>query len=241
MRIGWLQDDPGYVGGAELTMRDLAAAAPDGVELVDCPPGKISLGLDRYVVGNCMFYLPGALPRTSKIIRFVHDERGPGPIDSDHRVFYSPLQRDHLGLAGELCPAPLDRRVFCSNGNQRLGSIHIGTFGHHGKGQVGLAEWARRHGPLAVYGHGPFPPSGPGIEFRGSLAQEQVADVLQHAERFVHLPTVIEGYGRSVAEAYACGCELVDNKNIGCLYWLKEDESALDTAAERFWEYTLNV
>ena len=39
MRVGWLHDDPGYVGGAELTMREFRDAAPKGVRVVDCPPG----------------------------------------------------------------------------------------------------------------------------------------------------------------------------------------------------------
>ena len=37
MRVGWIADDPGYVGGAELTQAEFRAAAPEGVEVVDCP------------------------------------------------------------------------------------------------------------------------------------------------------------------------------------------------------------
>jgi hypothetical protein len=49
MRIGWLADSGGIVGGAELTTAEFRAAAPDGVEIVDCPHGAIITGLDAYV------------------------------------------------------------------------------------------------------------------------------------------------------------------------------------------------
>lgn len=240
IRVGWLQDDPGYVGGAELTANDLRASAPAEVEIVDCPAGDVTSGLDLYVVHNCMLY-PATDQPAGKTVRFIHDERGPGPIDSEHRIYYSPLQRDRVGLPGELCPAPLDRKKFAANGNPRYGSVHIGTFGHHGKGQQLLSEWARKNGPLVVYGHGPLIPQGELIDYRGALDPAQVPDVLRQHRTFVHLPTDVEGYGRGVAEAWAAGCELVVNRNVGCLYWLENDPKALDTAAARFWELTLNA
>lgn len=235
--IGWLQDDPGYVGGAELTALDFLAAAPDDVEIVDCPPHHVKRGLDAYVVHNCMSYTDADRPK-GRLVRFIHDERGPGPIDSDHRIFYSPLQRDHVGLPGEICPAPLNRARFKPNGKGR-GTVHVGTFGHFGKGQQLLAEWAQANEPVVVYGHGPLPPTGSAIDYRGAIAPEQVPEVLQSHERFVHLPTRVEGYGRGVAEAWASGCDLVINRNVGCLWWLENEPEALDTAAERFWEIVL--
>lgn len=234
-----MQDDPGYVGGAELTANDLRAAAPDHVQIVDCPPGQVEPGLELYAVHNCMFYTSKDRP-DGKIVRFIHDERGPGPIDSKHRIFYSPLQRDWVGLPGRLCPAPLDRERFKPNGVEREGVVHVGTFGHPSKGQRLLAEYADRHGPVSVYGAGPFLPSGPNLKLCGPVAYEDVPGVLQVHERFVHLPTSVEGYGRGVAEAWATGCELVVNENVGCLWWLRNDPDALDTAAERFWELCLN-
>lgn len=243
IQVGWLQDDPGYQGGAELTALELRQAAPDGVEIVDVMPDSVTEGLDVYVVHNCTQYTQGDSIRldSQKVIRFVHDLRGPGPIDSPHRIFYSALQRDHLKLDGELCPAPLDATRFHPNGDERDGSVHIGTFGHMGKGQHLLGEWAARNGPLTVYGHGPFPPAGANIDFRGEITHEQTPRVLQHAQRFVHLPATVEGYGRGVAEAWACGCELVVNHNVGCLEWIRHKPDMLETAAERFWTIVLNT
>ena len=56
MRVGWLADSGGIVGGAELTTAEFRAAAPMNVEIVDCPHGSIIEGLDRYVIQNCVMY-----------------------------------------------------------------------------------------------------------------------------------------------------------------------------------------
>jgi hypothetical protein len=62
-RVGWLADKAGYVGGAELTTAEFRAAAPEGVEIVDCPPGAVVKGCDRYVIQNCVLYTPKDLDR----------------------------------------------------------------------------------------------------------------------------------------------------------------------------------
>lgn len=244
MRIGWLQDDPGYVGGAELTANDLRAAAPDDVEIVTCDPGRVEDHLDLYIVHNCMFYDELVDRPVGKVVRFIHDDRGPGPIDGDTRIFYSPLQRKFSGLDGHLCPAPLDAERFKPTrqiNRHRKGAVHIGTFGHPGKGQEFLEEWAIENGGLTVYGHGPFPPSGPAIDFKGPIEHKDVPNALWNHATFVHLPRDLEAYGRGVVEAWAAGCELVVNRNVGALYWIQEDPEAIATAAETFWEVALNA
>jgi hypothetical protein len=230
-----LADDPGYIGGAELTMREFANAAPDSVDLVPVEEAE------TVVVGNC--WLVGdaerALLRDKRVVRFIHDERGPGPIDSDERIFYSPLQRDHVGLDGELCPAPiaLDQfRPTRQTRRHREGACAVGTWGHPGKGQALLVEWAAEHGPLDVYGFGQFIPRGEGIVYHGELDPAAVPTTLWKHETFVHLPTQVEGYGRGVVEAWAAGCRLVINGNVGAAYWIENAPEALVDPAARFWE-----
>jgi len=60
-------------------------------------------------------------------------------------------------------------------------------------------------------------------------------------QTFVFLPTVIEPFGRTVAEAWAAGCEIVTNGLVGARYWLEENPDALDTAAEDFWGVVLDA
>jgi glycosyltransferase involved in cell wall biosynthesis len=247
MRVGWLQDDPGYVGGAELTAQELRDAAPDGIEIVDCPPGGVVDGLDTYVVHNCMFYAADEQPRNAPVVRFVHDPRGPAPIDADdasRRIFYSPLHRDRVGLDGIVLPPPInvDRyRPTRQIRKHRSGAVALGTWGHPGKGQVLLAEWAAHNGPVAVFGAGTCIPQGPGIDYRGAVRPEDVQAVLWDHRTFVHLPTEVEAFGRGVAEAWAAGCELVVNRNVGALYWLEENPGAMATAAEDFWQVVLDA
>lgn len=232
MKVAMLADDPGYIGGAELTMQELAAAVPDDVRLVPVEEAE------TVIVGNC-WLLPSQDLRGKRVIRFIHDCRGPGPIDSDERIFYSPLHRTTVGLDGELCPAPIDLEPFRTNGKARSGAVHIGTFGHPGKGQILLKEWSDRNGELALYGHGLFIPEGPKLHFVRELEPDEVPGVLAGYETFVHLPTEPEAYGRGVVEAWAAGLRLVINANVGALYWINAEPKALENPAERFWSMVL--
>lgn len=247
MRVGWLQDEPQRLGGAELTASELRAVAPDGVKIIDCPPGEVAAGLDVYVVQNCMLYRPAEQPLDAPVVRFVHDHRGAGPIDANdasRRIFYSPLQRDRVGLDGIVLPAPIDVERFRPTRQirrHREGAVTIGTFGHMGKGQQLLCEWAAQHGPLVVYGNGPLIPGGPGIDYRGPLTPEQVPQTLWNFATFVHLPTEVEAFGRGVAEAWAAEMELVVNRNVGCLWWLQNEPDAMASAAQRFWDVVLDA
>jgi hypothetical protein len=42
MRVGWLADVPDLPGGAEFTQAEFRAAAPEHVEIIDCPPAPSS-------------------------------------------------------------------------------------------------------------------------------------------------------------------------------------------------------
>jgi glycosyltransferase involved in cell wall biosynthesis len=53
------------------------------------------------------------------------------------------------------------------------------------------------------------------------------------------LPTVIEPFGRLVAEAWAAGCRIVTNDLVGAKYWIQNDPDAIETAAEDFWKLVL--
>ena len=54
-------------------------------------------------------------------------------------------------------------------------------------------------------------------------------------ETFVFLPTEPEPFSRTTVEAWAAGCKLVVNRNIGALHWIENDPQALSTASERLW------
>jgi hypothetical protein len=263
MRIGWLADTSNMKGGAELTQEEFRAAVPPDIEIVDCPPGEVDVTCDRFVVQNCVtYFLPDFLPLEGKpTVKYWHDV-GPwvqqgvrGWLDANATSIYcSPLQYEYmarlggaglgtasLGSAGgdAICiPPPIDLRRFVEaadrvNG-QRRGSVSVASWRNHGKAPHRVAEWAAEHGPVRFFGDGVFaPPGSQGVPY------QQMPELLASFERFVFLPNVVEPFGRLVAEAWAAGCELIVNGNIGATYWIQESPEAIETAGEDFWNVVL--
>lgn len=229
MRVGFLHDTMPYVGGAERTMAEFAAAAPQGVEVVWCPAGKVQRGLDRYVVGNCRSYDPGEVPANAT--RYHHDMTlSPADEVLERRVFCSPTQRKKLGLMGDLIPPALRlgplRAV--AKSNHRSGAVCVGRMSY-GKGMERLAEYSQ---PVDVYSSVPVASQGQ-AHYQGEATD--LAKVLSQYETFVFLPTAFEPFGRAVVEAWAAGLRLVLNRNVGATYWLTERPAQLDSAAADFW------
>jgi glycosyltransferase involved in cell wall biosynthesis len=106
---------------------------------------------------------------------------------------------------------------------------------HAGKGLVQAFEWAEQNEPVDFWGvpQEQVPPS-PRINARGIVPPEYVPEILARYERFVFLPATVEPFGRAVVEAWAAGCELILNRNVGALHWL-EHPAGLSTAAADFW------
>lgn len=241
MKVCFLSDPgnaDGSVGGAELTMREFAAAAPE-------PLVKLKYA-DTVVVGNCTSYGPDliSLIEGKRVVWFHHDLSPhilPGlkrwlDANATH-MFCSPLQQEAYGLDGELVPPAIDLDRFrtSTNGN-RQGAVSVGSWQNAQKGQQSLLEWAQQNGGMDVYGTGPFAPATPPLDFKGALEPADVADTLAHYQTFVHLPWAIEPFGRCVVEAWASGCALVTNKLVGANWWITERPEGLENAAQRFWE-----
>jgi hypothetical protein len=250
MRIGWLVDEPVSPGGAELTQAEFRAAAPDGVEIVDCPPSEpVDATCDRYVIQNCVQYPVDELaPLSGKpILKYWHDvgpwlEPGVREWLDTHttQVCCSPIQADHMGLDVRCIPPPVDLDRFAKaaervNGN-RTGAVCVASWRNYGKAPHKAAEWAAGNGGIDFYGGGPLAPAGcPEIAYEGMPA------LLARYKTFVYLPTVLEPFGRVVAEAWAAGCEIVVNGLVGARYWIEENPGAIDTAAEDFWRVVLDA
>lgn len=228
----------GNLGGAELTMREFADAAPEPlVESLD--------EADTVVIGNCVgFGMELAKALIGKRVVWYHNDLSPH-INSDLKgwldhhathMFCSPLQRDRYGRDGHLIPPAIDLNRFRSADGVREGVVSVGSWQNPMKGQQSLLEWAVEHGPVDVYGTGPFIPRTPPLEYKGPLEPEGVPEVLAAYQTFVHLPWAVEPFGRCVVEAWASGCELVVNRLVGATYWIREAPSALESAAEDFWK-----
>ena len=247
MRVGWLADKANYVGGAELTMGEFRAAAPEGVEIVDCPAGEVwDDEFDVAVIHNCVTYtaegLASLVPST-RVFKYWHDV---GPhIQPDVRkhldkwtraICCSPVQAGYMGIEGaEYIPPAIDLARFeQAQTGERKGAVCVGSWRNFGKAPHRAAEFAQGNGGIDFFGSGPFAPPG-SVE----VAYDAMPMLLGRYETFVYLPTVIEPFGRLVAEAYAAGCEIVTNDLVGAKWWIEHDPGALYTAAEDFWRTVL--
>ena len=238
MKVGWLADSPGYIGGAELTQAEFKAAAPDDVEVVDCPPGSVDSTCETFVVHNHWTYEDADLANLrGRVVRYYHDIR-PMWVKSDISIFCSPQQRDRMRLKGECIPPPLNPEDFKpprQSKKRREGTCSIAGWRSPGKGGQYVQEWAVSNDiDVHVYGGGSFVPQGLGIKNHGPVLPEKVREVLWSYERFVFLPWEFEPFCRTVAEAHFAGCHVVTNNLIGARHWLERPE-VFKTATDDFW------
>lgn len=258
MKVSVFQDDPGYVGGAELTMREFITAAPPGLEVGEAGPEG-----DVAIVGNCALQGMDLIPtlrRFDRVLRYFNDVDPHS--DPDLRswflenaicVFTSPL---HIEAFGErhgvsehdgqwfMVPPAMDLESFVpsrqvSRNGHRSGACCIGAWHNRGKGQLLLKEWSDAYGEVDVYGDGPFVPHGPNLNVKGPVPPEQVAQTLWGYTTFVFLPTEVEPFGRGVIEAWAAGCTVVTNQRVGAMFWV-EHPQGLESSAEAFWALALS-
>lgn len=247
IRVGWLVDEPTHTGGAELTQAEFRAAAPADVEVVDVRPGEPPVGLDRVVIHNCMEYSLDDLKALEglPIVKYWHDVGPWLPAEildwltaNTLQVCCSPVQAEHMGVDAVCVPPALDLARFAKaalgvNGDRR-GVVSAGSWRNYGKAPHKAAEWAG--GNLDFYGDGPLAPSASRL-----VAYEEMPQLLAGYETFVFLPTVLEPFGRAVAEAWAAGCEVVTNWLVGARYWIEENPEALSTAGDDFWGLVLSA
>jgi hypothetical protein len=250
VRVGWLADNAGYVGGGELTQSEFRRAAPAGVEIVDCPPGHV-VRCDRYAVHNCVTYPLADIRKATRrpAVKYWNDvgswlhpdvRRLLDTHPAVEAVYCSQLQADYMGAPdGRLIPPPVNLAPFewaaaAVNGN-RAGAVCVGSWRNMGKGARTVMRWAEQHEPVDFYGGGPFAPD----ESR-QIAYQGMPGLLARYDTFVFLPGVIEPFGRCVAEAWAAGCGIVTNRLVGAGEWLDDDGAvAIESAADDFWGVVL--
>lgn len=253
MLVGWLADpgnEDGTIGGAELTQREFRQAKPKAVKTVTVTPEKLELVRDCDVVCvfNCVRYPESTVSALSgkRVVRYWNDVAPHGSprltrwlVGNATCVFTSPLHLERFPWINgtrpdtRLIPPPvqLDRFREAFKRHERAGAVALGPWMNPGKAPHLAAEWAESaEERIDFYGGGPFAPAG-----SRPLTYDQVPDVLARHETFVHLPSVLEPFGRTVVEAWAAGCELVVNGLVGARYWIEQEPDKLDTAAQDFW------
>jgi hypothetical protein len=252
VKVAWLADAVEPAGGAELTQAEFRAAAPAGVEVVDCAPDSLErlAGCDVACIHNSVGYpadTVAALAGTPTL-RYWHDlARSGTPADGplarwalEHarNVFTSPLHRERFphAVAAEshLVPPAIRLERYGGPGRKRpRGACWLGSGQHAGKGLLQACEWAEANEPVDFWGHAAVTET-PRVRVKGPVPHDHVATILRLYARFVFLPTHTEPFGRAAAEAWAAGCELIVNRNVGALHWLERPE-CLASAADDFW------
>lgn len=260
MNVAFVYDDgnaDGSKGGAELTMEGFAACCPPEVAFTDLEEADI------VVVGNCVQFGPDLIGQLEgkKVWRYHHDlarhenaELRAWLDENARHIFTSPLHRHRYGIQWDhgrndchVIPPALDLERFRPNREARRhpdrdGVCSVASWQNPGKGASLIEAWARENETVVnVYGPGHFGPNGPFVVHRyGDCPQDELARRLKTYERFVFLPLAPEPFGRCVVEAWASGCELVVNENIGALWFIREHPEKLESAGKDFWELIVN-
>lgn len=247
VRVGWLIDQPNYIGGAELTAKAFRDAAPDGVEIVDIPTGAYSREeLDRVVCHNLVSYKAGELGFDAPTFWYHHDvaphitrDKWTALKDAVH-ICCSPLQRHKMRLdEALLIPPAVDLEPFrkaAETAGERSGAVAVGPWMNPGKNPQGALDWAKGNGGISFLGAGVYAPAE-----SVSVDYAEMPEVLTRFKTFVHLPSALEPFGRSTAEAWAAGLEVVVNALVGARYWITEQPDKLETAGEDFWQLVLDA
>lgn len=261
MKIGWMVDPGLPRAGMVLSVEAFEAARPDDVELYHCAPDRRPPDdLDAYILHGDMFDRRWIEAMADKpLMAHRHGAWfGGDPVfrrwvldNADLVTFNSPKQRAlfrySVNVPEDFVPLPIDVEQFrtAANGSKRRGAIFLGLL-VPAKGIAFVLDWALQpgNGGVDFWGETPYPQVltdiTPPCHYRGSVAFEQVPELLARYERFVFFPPDGDLYARTTMEARAAGCELILQGDIDAFAsW--ENLDACQVAAQTFWEKARSV
>jgi len=129
---------------------------------------------------------------------------------------YPELRRHRYALV----PSAIDPGQFHDLGLDRKGTVAVDS-GLAFKGSSMFLEWAEAHPEEPITLAGPveglvLPPNVTAI---GMVPYQQMNQLYNRHQTFLHLPTTAQPFDRTVAEAYLASCRVTGNKNVGALSW----------------------
>ena len=261
MKIGWLHDDIGIVGGAEMSERTLRGNAPEWADIVFCPPNKRPPDdIEAFIIQHCVTY-PAKWIEVLKgkpIIKQNRDVWWAGSVvlrrwlldNADLLLFSSRMQAEtYPHVYGDaqpiaIVPPPVNLdwfRAECKPPKERQGAVWVGR-ADPGKGLHLACDWAYRNSePLDIYGdmsmrYIDFSEFGGLVTYHGRVPYEALPAIYGRAAKFVFFPIHKEPFGRTVAEAWAAGCELHLAGDIGAWEWIEERPDDVGRGVEMFWQ-----
>jgi len=246
MKILWVADYSlkEHQGGAQQTNDVMIKAGVDRGHIIDTLGYEDTIpelsGYDLIILNNIAHQSRDRVQTfldTGKCIRYEHDDWVPRNWPELYKsipftIFLSPLHRDRafkeIGYKFENCtiiPSPIDSKLFCISDEpkEKNSVLCVGNLCPE-KGLAELIQYAEQNPHLKFYcvGWGNLIKeleAQPNIEFVGELHQEDLVKYYQRCEYFYHRPRLNEAFGRTVIEAYLCGCNLLLNNNIGAISW----------------------
>ena len=261
MKIGWVRDATlkERLGGAQVCEDLLRRAAPDSVELIDCPPGALQTDVDAYVALRCQLYSSEEIGQMASR-PLIHYEMDYWEFESANRaalyaganyiLWCSPLhaevmeRRYGIRKRGESLPCPMDVNHWLDNrshsNGDRAGAMWYGE-AHPLKGPDIVMDWAEKNQVyLDLYGIN-LPPSNGGnpyVRIVGQVDDVQRDLALASHEQFVHFPRQPEPFCYSLLEAWLAGLTVTYAGRIGIdSYGLPWPELAerCHKAPQEFW------
>ena len=148
-----------------------------------------------------------------------------------HTIFLSQFHKDTVEDYTKykiknysLVPSPIDSKKFSPRENKERNSVlWAGNF-CEAKGSKGFLEYVKNNPNFKFYVAGwgadiPLLENIDNVEYVGELDTDELIEYYQKCEYFYHRPVWHEPFGRTVLEAYFCGCNLLLNGNIGAMSW----------------------
>lgn len=254
MKIGWIADELlGKFGGAEFSSSELVRGAPPWADLVECSPENVPSGLDAYVLLNNATYGPEIIPalETGIVVKSVRDQWPDGDdelrdwlLNNAAVTIFNSLPHYMwfmypVGTPVAILPPPMNLQRFrdaAEVAGERSGVLWLGAM-HRNKGIMESIFWARdNETEVHFYGTGTCVPNVEKyVVLKGPVPYEDVPAVMTKYSRFLYTPRVLDGFARTVAEAWAAGLYLETSGIIGAEWWIENHPDSLDYGMEMFW------
>jgi len=246
MKILWLADYSvkENKGGAQQTNKEMIEYGLNlGYDIDIVLGGSVIPPTRKYdliVINNITLWersVVESLVASGKVIRYEHDlwvaKNYPDLYKKvKHTIFLSPL---HYKVARELVdyeiknysivPPPIDSKIFKIKGEKIPNTVlWAGNF-CESKGSRGFIGYVKQNPWMKFYiaGWGADIDKIKKIEnvdYLGELDRDGLIKEYQRCEYFYHKPfDYEEPFGRTVVEAYLCGCNLLLNNKIGAISW----------------------
>jgi len=270
IRVGWVADHfyPEHLGGAEITDYLMMKAGEErGYEIVRLDKGKVSdyrnlAKLDFLIVSNVHSFSKEQIENIlrKRYVLYLHDcvIDPHTPILLKHAslvIFLSPLHRRFfeerfiVPRRVLVCPPPIEVGQYDASEKEDF-AVYVGLIVKH-KGIFNVLDYARRNPSLKIVLVGrslvPNLSLPRNVEYLGQLERGELLKLLSRAKYFIHLPEWVEAFGRAVAEAYLCGCQLIVNERVGFLSypWNYDDREEvkreLSKSRDVFWNAVMDV